>query len=282
MDYDFMLNTEYSKRMMKHLNHPASDDVAIEYDVVREIKKRLNVKLDGTIPADLVITGQLPITDVKVKLIGEGEAIVNGEPKKVTEQEVRFRLEPPKKVKGTMSVGFIAFPANGGYMTADVVVEEGKDYLSWGGLGYAKNGVFLYAEQYSDNEEEIRRATEDMGSWLAIWYVIEIALLHPQIREAIPSPKREAKTVWKGKRRNKRTTTYVRKHYIRKNAVTEAIGGGKRTRRTLAWYVIGHWRHYKDGHTVFIKGYWKGALREMHQNVDEGRDRTIAVKGETA
>ena len=42
-----------------------------------------------------------------------------------------------------------------------------------------------------------------------------------------------------------------------------------------AWYVIGHYRHYKNGKTGWVNGYWKGALRETKKSFDEGRQRIL-------
>lgn len=276
--WDFRTNTEYYREAMRHLKHPASDDMTIEWEAVKEIESRLDLARGSKIPSDLIFSGHIPILDLTVTLLGEGELQVNGgKVVSVNKQKVRFCFYPHKEIKGEMSVGFVAFPAEGGYMTADVCVKDGDDYLSWGGLGYAKNGRFQFAEEYTEDSEVVRKATMEVGSWLWIWYIVQIALLHPQIRKSMPSPKREAVKRKAGKRKQKRATTYIKKHYIKAGNVEDAIGNSRMVRKTLAWYVIGHWRHYKNGHKVFIKGYWKGALREMKQNLDEGRKRGLKV-----
>ena len=79
-------------------------------------------------------------------------------------------------------------------------------------------------------------------------------------------------------RERKRVVRYVRKHYITADDVDEVLyGKGHRDfeRKTMAWYVIGHWRQYQNGTRKFIKGYWKGPLREMKRNFDGGRLREI-------
>jgi hypothetical protein len=52
-------------------------------------------------------------------------------------------------------------------------------------------------------------------------------------------------------------------------------------RRSMIWYVTGHWREYKKtGKRIFIQGYWKGALRDMKstafQNL-EPRERELVT-----
>lgn len=95
----------------------------------------------------------------------------------------------------------------------------------------------------------------------------------------------DVRVVPNGKKR-RRQVTYVRKHVIPNHAVQDAMTNSPLvhrddntthrtfTRRTLAWYVIGHWRKTRDGKT-FIRGHWRGPLRQVKQNLDEGRDRKI-------
>ena len=34
---------------------------------------------------------------------------------------------------------------------------------------------------------------------------------------------------------------------------------------------------YSNGTKVFVKGYWKGTLRNLKQNIDKGRNRIIVL-----
>ena len=113
---------------------------------------------------------------------------------------------------------------------------------------------------------------------LIFWYSIQLALLHPTIKEVFSHPKESLvfnkKSVNKdGKRR---TTKNIRQHTIKAEDVKMAIDKKKEyNRKTLSWYVIGHWRKYKSGKKIFVQGYWKGALRELKRNIDDGRERVI-------
>lgn len=119
-------------------------------------------------------------------------------------------------------------------------------------------------------------------SALDTWYGIQISLLHPQIQMLFKTPSKEKiyKREGSGKDR-KRVVKYVHKHYITPEGIDEALyGHGHRDfeRKTMAWYVIGHWRQYKNGTRKFINGYWKGPLREMKRNLDGGRIRQLVVQ----
>lgn len=111
---------------------------------------------------------------------------------------------------------------------------------------------------------------------LADWYAIQLALLHPQIKTIFSNPqttplrKRE-----KNRKKKQRVAKYIKAHYIRPEHIVNALKNNNIQRKTMAWWVIGHYRHYKNGQTRFIQGYWKGPMREMQRNLDEGRERKI-------
>ena len=66
--------------------------------------------------------------------------------------------------------------------------------------------------------------------------------------------------------------------YVRYKDISDVILKSDviRKQHTLCWYVIGHYRHYQNGRKVWINGYWKGPLRELKKNLDEGRERILA------
>lgn len=113
-----------------------------------------------------------------------------------------------------------------------------------------------------------------------IWYGVQIALLHPQIKEvfarSITTTAKEKipKSEWKNY--GQKTYRYVRNHVIKTDDLLEVVyGKNKRERHALIWYVTGHWRYYKDGKVSFVQGYWKGALRETKKA--ETRNRELVV-----
>ena len=121
---------------------------------------------------------------------------------------------------------------------------------------------------------------ERLVNAMHIWYDIQVALLNPVIETVFAEnsskvPLEPAKPAGKNKRAKIR---YVKRHIIRMNDVNAALEKRGFTRHTNLWYVTGHWREYQNGKKVFIKGYWKGALRSLKEtNVETTRDREIVT-----
>ncbi len=110
-----------------------------------------------------------------------------------------------------------------------------------------------------------------------LFYVVEVALLNPVIETVfVESCSKVPVESTKPTGKNKRTKIrYVKRHIIRMNDVNTALEKRGFTRHTNLWYVTGHWREYQNGKKVFIKGYWKGALRSLKEA--ETRDREIVT-----
>ena len=120
-------------------------------------------------------------------------------------------------------------------------------------------------------------------SCMNTWYGIQLALLHPAVKEVFAHPGiesvMEARPRKDGKKR--RFVRYIRKHIITADALTHAakspIQSSGFTRHTPIWCVIGHWRHYADGRKVFVEPYWKGEMRHFRMDLD-GREREIVIE----
>ena len=118
--------------------------------------------------------------------------------------------------------------------------------------------------------EDMRYALEQLSiSFLETWYGIQIALLHPDVKDVFKNPQRfiENKSSDKVQKKKRRVVRYIRKHYITLTEL-ETYANTKEAekkykRKCLVWHVIGHWRTYKNGTKVFIKPYWKGVLRKV-------------------
>lgn len=110
---------------------------------------------------------------------------------------------------------------------------------------------------------------------LQTWYTIQMALLHPVVSQLF-----DHGYVIKDKRRRflgKKTVKMNRK--LKVNDVTmehiqEIREKNPVIRKTMAWYVMGHWRNYKSGKSTFISPYWKGPLKDM-KSVSGTRVRVI-------
>jgi len=115
------------------------------------------------------------------------------------------------------------------------------------------------------------------------WYGIQIALLHPDVKDVFKNPQRTQSNDHseKAKKKKRRVVRYVRKHIITLTELEEYAktedAERKYHRKCLVWHVIGHWRTYKNGTRVFIQPHWRGVLRQIKtaSNV-EARDRELS------
>lgn len=106
------------------------------------------------------------------------------------------------------------------------------------------------------------------------WYGVQIAMLHPEIKTVFSHPKLRVHEIESSGKKRKRKVKYIRTHYVSISEL-EAIKKEAVKKSCPAWYVSGHWRHYKNGNTIFIAPYWKGVMRDFKIRMDEARDREV-------
>jgi len=118
---------------------------------------------------------------------------------------------------------------------------------------------------------------------ISIWYSVNTALLNPVVKDVFvthskPMPVSNSKSGGTNKRAKIR---YIKQHIISMDDVNAAFEKRGFIRRSMIWYVTGHWREYKKtGKRIFIQGYWKGALRNMKDEAFENleaREREIVT-----
>ena len=122
-----------------------------------------------------------------------------------------------------------------------------------------------------------------LGNAISTWYGIQVSLLHPAVKEVFSKPvKVTYQSTCGNKPSKKKKVKYIKRHKITTGAIESSISefNQKRgfNRKTLVWYVIGHWRKSRkdNGKRTFIQGYWKGPLRDTKQNTGDTRERVIA------
>jgi hypothetical protein len=118
---------------------------------------------------------------------------------------------------------------------------------------------------------------------ITAFYSINAALLNPVIMKVYNNktsriPDRSV-TAKKATKRGK--IRYVKRHLMSTIDIDKAFEKRGFIRRSMIWYVTGHWREYnKTGKRIVIQGYWKGALRDMKntafQNL-EPRERELVT-----
>lgn len=136
-----------------------------------------------------------------------------------------------------------------------------------------------------ENEKTQREAIEEVSSFRDMlflsWYGIQIALLNPVLearfhRETVPYEDNKKRT----NNKKKAPKRYVKK--ITLGDISDITFAKEKSHHQIKepfWWVTGHWRNQatKEGHKrIFIKGYWKGILREVAEEKNqEPREREI-------
>lgn len=230
---------------------------------------------EGTIPSDLFFAGKIPLMDCEI-VVDETE-----DPDGVV-CKYRVVIFPDYQERITEAVGdtvyvgaVIAF-LNGYTFFMPIGVCEGVNVMMTGPFGYhnVPDGLLKLCKESWTQMDAMKMGYQ----FLITWYGIQVALLHPTVKEVFRHPRTEPVCSGSGKKDGRRVVRYMRKHVINAADInTAAYGTGREyERHTLVWYVIGHWRNYASGKRVFIQPYWKGALRHLKMSLD-GRDREIIV-----
>ena len=287
-------NTALNDLMMKALSDEESDEVwshiAASYpsDVIKltgEQDSQL-IKLweksteNVTIPSDLFFAGTIPLMDCRI-VVDETKSTVNG---KVVSYRVVIFADYEEQLRAAepdmpINVGAIVNdPIQGAYSFIPFFIVKGVDSLMFYNVGY-RNLPQKYI-QHAEQTITIQDVSQICVSFLETWYGIQIALLHPNVRDVFRHPRTTIDKISSigsgGKRKNR--VKYIKEHIINSADLEMAIFGGDKshTRHALVWYVIGHWREYVNGVKTFVKPYWKGPLREMKMTLE---DRTREIDG---
>lgn len=230
----------------------------------------------GSLPSDLFFAGNIPLMDCEIVVdeTDEPDGVVCSY-RVVVFPDYRERIEASDD--DTADVGALVMDIKGYDFVMPISVCKGIDTILTGPLGYRNVPAGLRA---MCEKEWTQASMLNMGyEYLITWYGIQVALLHPTVRNVFQNPRSEAVYAPSGKKgKARRFVRYIRRHIISAEDIRHAAYGANREyeRHTLVWYVIGHWRKYADGRRVFIQPYWKGALRRLKMSLD-GRDRQIVL-----
>lgn len=256
--------------MLIHTTSP-SDRISIgEKEVDFLIRLWCDSKIEE-IPSDIFFANTIPLKDCVLDF-EDGSLRVT-----VFEQQIANLHEA--KEDQAIPVGAIS----GGGTTIPIVAVKGFNNVMYAGVGWERDSIRQSMEYWDADDENLEYA---FLFHLGVWYGIQIALLHPTLKEVFKSPQR---TPYEGgnspnKHHHKRKVKYIRKHYITLDKLEKALEtqneGRKINRKCLAWYVIGHWRTYKSGKMVFIQPHWRGVLRDLKRNANgDERERVIDTGG---
>lgn len=246
-------------------------------------------KKNVTIPSDIFFAKTIPLTDC---IISVDESAIGGIKCKYRVVIFNDYKETVDVVKNNDIPGIVGavyqILEQPGLLVDKVfflpiVIARGHDCLGSCGAGYFNLDVAEYC---------MKTYTQDSMGQLFItlmetWYGIQIALLHPAVCDVFKYPQiTKEPSNPKSNGKHQRKTKYIRKHYLtvdKLEAVSNTHETRKINRKCLAWYVIGHWRTYKNGTTTFIMPYWKGVLRNVKKNADgDIREREINIEWDSS
>lgn len=257
------LTTAERVALWLRVNHP-SDEIVLDEPAFAELRNFYDrVDTSGDAMYDIIVSRTIPLEDFRLIISPEGVSPNTMRFVMVVNEYDDWESLPDGD---TILVGAIQASENGRYAL----------------LGVSKGDMKLHVSDriYNINGEEVSDIGEmDLNNLWNTWCAIQLALLHPKVKEVFSHPRKvkqytREKDPETGKR--KRVVRYVKRHDLNGKEVHNKLK--EINRHCLCWYVIGHWRHYKNGKSVYIKGYWKGELRELERNLDKGRHRKLAIE----
>lgn len=286
---EFLADSENDLILEKIRKSEPTDIVKINYEQDNEL---IDLWEKGEhknilVPSDLFWNGTIPLLDCEIE-VDERERFFEKENiygKLITYRVVIFDdfIEKTKTIEqnDTCDIGALIanVPGCTGSIIVPIKIAEGLDCIPTPPrIGF----MDLNESQKRILREKMSKATISrmIVSYLETWYGIQIALLHPTVKEVFRKPDKipiTGKRKIKSKAQN-RKLKYIKCHVIDDSELKNAIYGTNKTieRKALIWHVIGHWRTYKDGRKVFVKPYWKGKLRD-DKRLQETREREVVV-----
>lgn len=231
----------------------ATDFINIDIDLYNKVCQIMPLELSNHCPADIYEQDNIPLKDVALIYSINGNTF----PFRIIISEIDRTISKDVVVGTISEEDGTAFPilhSKSKLFVAPIMSEDGK--------------------ATSEEEKEFDEILNDI---LKVWYRIQVLLLHPRVevfeRKAVLQKLKGKDKITASN--NGRKVKYIKHYYITPEDIDLMINGDRHyKRKCLSWYVIGHYREYKNGKKIFIQGYWKGELRALKRNFDE-RERVI-------
>ena len=233
----------------------------------------------GGIPSDLFFSGNVPLLDCEITV---------DERDKPFGRLVTYRVviypDYIDRIKNSgnepADVGAVVVEFMNHKIFIPILVFSGVDFVLMANCGVIGNYSNVELRNHM-GMIPVQQFVSGGYECLTTWYGIQLALLHPAVKEVFSHPKIEPVMDTRPRKggKKRRIVRYIKKHVITAEDLEQTSFKGKSgfTRHTTVWYVIGHWRHYSDGKKVFIKPYWKGEMRHLRMDLD-GREREIVIE----
>lgn len=241
-----------------------------------EASAKLNNAGKLFIPSDLLYLNTIPLMDCKIVVDerADGGEVTTARVK-IFEDYRTILAQCPKK--SSCVIGVIDFDATPGKVAIFIGTNHGEN-----GLGFLPMLALRQEGKFVDVSHRYLGISQTGFTILETWYGIQIALLHPVVRDVFRNPRTVVEKIGTTKHKNpkKAKVTYVKEHVINEDELDRLTYGvssksNTRKRHALIWYVIGHWRTYKNGKSVFVQPHWKGALRDTR--LADSREREIVL-----
>ena len=291
-----ILDQDWMNRVQKFLDTvPASDCIETDFNTLSKIRhlwtEEEAFNTYGSIPNDLFLSNTIPITSLEF-LIKDG---VPSLPLDVNrgQTSLRFRVDIVDKedwetrdVDGDelIYVGSVCIYMSGRddlilFSPIVLTLGDGISYLPWiHEMGFVGEGWSYTSKKMMSEAIPGGYHAKIMSELLSCWYSTQIAMLHPQLKEVVSKVKGKTKRKIKDSTSGIRKTCYVKTHYVTEGEIDRAIESHERSYKCPAWYVTGHHRIYSSGKTGWVRGYWKGVLRDTKMNHDDGRIREVMTE----
>lgn len=261
----FMISMDKSllDKVRPFMSYPATDVVKIDHKTDMELYQTVineNVNTIAQTPSDIFYADTIPLKDMEIEIDERDTTFSWGKGRVIRYRVVIFENLQSIHESEMAEIGYLIIYVPQTKKIAVVIslaVEKGNDYI-FPASAYAMANIPITANIFTNT-----------------WYAIQIALLHPKIKQLFDCPMRVPVHNNGNRKDSKRRIKYVKVHDLRVDDVKNITHEPETiNRKCLVWYVIGHWRQYKTGKKVFIQGYWKGKLRDIKRNLDE-RERVV-------
>ncbi len=258
-----------------------TDIIHITNNEIEYIEKLWNDKQSITVPTDLFFAQTIPLMDLEIVENNFAYRVVIFD-------NYKSELELSKTVACVGAIIFSPYDDSGEEFIIPINIGVGDCPIfgayAFGYMGFRNITAFRRA-WYSD-KMTVKPMAQGMIGRLKTWYGIQIALLHPIVKDIFLNPINVRRSninsqLSKLIKHSNKKIKYIKRHIVNPEELKNKIYGKtkKYNRHALVWHVAGHWRTCKNGEKTFIQGYFKGVLRET-KKLSDCREREIITGGQ--
>ena len=247
------------------------------------------IEEDGSyhVPSDLVLANTIPLPDIIIEINGKNSDVADGNDIycriKIFDEKNRITDNYLYDIVGAIAIKSTIPGQTGIVITCPIIIFNLTPDNLTGKVGLSNHELLnKRLEAVVNDEEALQLQIQAIGLFLSTWYGVQLAMLHPIIKEVFSKGQRLKQRainqlIKTSGEQAKNKCKYIKYHRIEDpNFEEESYNkmGYTFERKTMIWWVCGHYRN-RQGKKEFVKGYWKGPLREL-KTLTEAREREIA------